>query len=151
MAEKEGLFGASMRLSLRARFARAKTFPMFLSNLGSHPNLLTPHIKKPPQGRLFYMAEKEGFEPSIPIKVYSLSRGAPSATRPLLRIFYRLVITNLSNLFGRRCFLGSALLRAPALRLLGHHYRDVQNRSRRFSRPLENFSVFLYARNNEPI
>ncbi len=31
------------------------------------------------------MAEREGFEPSIPFTVYSLSRGAPSATRPSLR------------------------------------------------------------------
>ena len=32
------------------------------------------------------MAEKEGFEPSIELlTLYSLSRGAPSATRPLLR------------------------------------------------------------------
>lgn len=31
------------------------------------------------------MAEKKGFEPSIPFPVYSLSRGAPSTTRPPLR------------------------------------------------------------------
>src|SRR5579862_1675993 len=28
------------------------------------------------------MAEREGFEPPIPVKVYTLSRRAPSATRP---------------------------------------------------------------------
>jgi len=59
MAQRQGLFGASMRLTLRARCTRAKTLPMFLSNCASHPNLRAPHIKKPPQGRLFYMAEKE--------------------------------------------------------------------------------------------
>ena len=33
------------------------------------------------------MAEKEGFEPSIGLQtLYSLSRGAPSATRPPLRL-----------------------------------------------------------------
>src|SRR5207253_3967906 len=31
------------------------------------------------------MAEREGFEPPIPVKVYTLSRRAPSATRPSLR------------------------------------------------------------------
>ena len=31
------------------------------------------------------MAETKGFEPSIPFPVYSLSRGAPSTTRPRLR------------------------------------------------------------------
>ena len=31
------------------------------------------------------MAERKGFEPSIPFRVYSLSRGAPSTTRPPLR------------------------------------------------------------------
>ena len=38
------------------------------------------------------MAEKEGFEPSIEFPLYTLSRGAPSATRPFLhgRAFYRL-------------------------------------------------------------
>ena len=30
------------------------------------------------------MAEREGFEPSIRVNVYTLSRGAPSATRPPL-------------------------------------------------------------------
>ena len=32
-----------------------------------------------------YMAESEGFEPSIGVNLYALSRGAPSATRPALR------------------------------------------------------------------
>ena len=31
------------------------------------------------------MAEREGFEPSIGLTLYALSRGAPSATRPPLR------------------------------------------------------------------
>src|SRR5713101_2212972 len=31
------------------------------------------------------LAEREGFEPPIPVKVYTLSRRAPSATRPSLR------------------------------------------------------------------
>src|ERR1700733_5239015 len=32
------------------------------------------------------VAEREGFEPSIPVKIYALSRGAPSTTRPPLRL-----------------------------------------------------------------
>jgi hypothetical protein len=31
------------------------------------------------------MAERVGFEPTIPVKVYTLSKRAPSATRPSLR------------------------------------------------------------------
>src|SRR5437764_401519 len=31
------------------------------------------------------MAERQGFEPWIPVKVYTLSKRAPSATRPSLR------------------------------------------------------------------
>ncbi len=33
------------------------------------------------------MAEREGFEPSMEFPPYTLSRGAPSTTRPSLRIF----------------------------------------------------------------
>ena len=32
-----------------------------------------------------YLAEREGFEPSMSVTPYSLSRGAPSAARPPLR------------------------------------------------------------------
>ena len=32
------------------------------------------------------MAEREGFEPSVPVKIHTLSRRAPSATRPPLRL-----------------------------------------------------------------
>jgi hypothetical protein len=31
------------------------------------------------------LAERQGFEPWIPVKVYTLSKRAPSATRPSLR------------------------------------------------------------------
>src|SRR2546423_8412053 len=36
-------------------------------------------------GRKQRMAERVGFEPTIPVKVYTLSKRAPSATRPSLR------------------------------------------------------------------
>ena len=39
-------------------------------------------------GLFLYMAEKEGFEPSVPVKVHTLSKRAPSATRTLLRMLY---------------------------------------------------------------
>ena len=48
------------------------------------------------------MAEKEGFEPSIELQtLYSLSRGAPSATRPPLRLVGRIIkiSENMSNTF----------------------------------------------------
>ena len=32
------------------------------------------------------LAERVGFEPTIPVKVYTLSKRAPSATRPSLRV-----------------------------------------------------------------
>ncbi len=41
------------------------------------------------------MAESEGFEPSIGVNLYTLSRGAPSATRPALhisRLLYQLIL-----------------------------------------------------------
>lgn len=57
------------------------------------------------------MAEKKGFEPSIPFPVYSLSRGAPSTTRPPLRCprskdfqrFGNSLSYGLSQLFAKRC------------------------------------------------
>jgi hypothetical protein len=39
------------------------------------------------------MAESEGFEPSKQFPAYSLSRGAPSATRPTLRIALNRIYT----------------------------------------------------------
>ena len=44
-------------------------------------------IDYPPlMGESLYLAETEGFEPSIGLQtLYSLSRGAPSATRPRLQ------------------------------------------------------------------
>ena len=48
------------------------------------------------------MVEKEGFEPSIELQtLYSLSRGAPSATRTPLRLVGRIIkiSENMSNTF----------------------------------------------------
>ncbi len=53
----------------------------------------TTKKKKPDHlltGLNFLMAEREGFEPSVQvIPTHSLSRRAPSATRPSLRICFR--------------------------------------------------------------
>ena len=46
---------------------------------------LSSETKKAPSGAFYFLAEREGFEPSMGINPYSLSRGAPSATRPPLR------------------------------------------------------------------
>ena len=58
------------------------------------------------------MAEREGFEPSIPVTVYALSRGAPSATRPSLQktfSYYKLLLTkSLLRGFWRAARLDSA-------------------------------------------
>lgn len=47
------------------------------------------------------LAEKKGFEPSIPFPVYSLSRGAPSTTRPPLRSRFQYAAwTGIARLFS---------------------------------------------------
>src|SRR6266851_7056925 len=57
------------------RLRRSSSSPMELTVelMGSKP--INPKV----------LAEREGFEPPIPVKVYTLSRRAPSATRPSLR------------------------------------------------------------------
>ena len=62
----QGLFGASLRLTLRAPFGREKSLQAIFSNKGFEPSPLSPpHIKKPLNGACLYVAEREGFEPSI--------------------------------------------------------------------------------------
>ena len=54
---------------------------------GSHQTSPHRQIKRPPDWGPFYLAEREGFEPSMELLTpYSLSRGAPSASRPSLRV-----------------------------------------------------------------
>ena len=48
------------------------------------------------------MAESEGFEPSIGINRYTLSRGAPSATRPALQNLVILFLISFSGFHTRR-------------------------------------------------
>src|SRR6185312_10591746 len=77
--------GASLRLS------------NFVPDKIVEPKRVRPHLslrqirKTPRKGRFAYLAEREGFEPSIRLlTLYSLSRGAPSASRASLRIFRRI-------------------------------------------------------------
>ena len=86
------------------------------------------------------MAESEGFEPSIRFPVYTLSRGAPSATRPALPILvcYRFTTYAYADTW-RTCALFRASCPSPfGLASL------VQNRSRRFCQPLGQLSQFLF-------
>jgi hypothetical protein len=52
------------------------------------------------------LAERKGFEPSIPLPVYTLSRGAPSTTRPpprtALAVSERLSYRDLGRAQGER-------------------------------------------------
>ena len=88
---KEGWTAVSQaHLALRAIFCCAKMRQ--LAALGSNRVLIVVlflrQVQKTPLSRgVLYLAEKEGFEPSMGLLTpYSLSRGAPSATRPLLQI-----------------------------------------------------------------
>ena len=67
-------------------------------------------------------AESEGFEPSIPFRVYTLSRRAPSTTRTTLlpihpglytRISFLMGSKNTLSGFSRRIFLRINILRSP--------------------------------------
>ncbi len=76
--------------------------------IDSHQVLALRHTQKRPHllvGPFLCMAESEGFEPSILFPIYTLSRGAPSATRPALQFFLLAQCTE-SNM--------CALFRAPA-------------------------------------
>jgi hypothetical protein len=52
-----------------------------------HPYIVFASLLNPSGkiNKINKVAEREGFEPPIPVKVYTLSRRAPSATRPSLR------------------------------------------------------------------
>ena len=89
--------GSNPSLSARnnkTRFARPKRPSCRFVDPGGaahHPSVLSlspQQIQKKPRdcGAFLYLAEREGFEPSMGfLNPYSLSRGAPSATRPPLR------------------------------------------------------------------
>jgi hypothetical protein len=55
----------------------------------SAPFFCAKYAKSPSKGLFAYLAEREGFEPSIRLTVYTLSRRAPSTTRPPLQIVFQ--------------------------------------------------------------
>src|SRR6202035_4330970 len=56
--------------------------PVHVGYLISVSPTVSQHVK---YNKTKELAERVGFEPPIPVKVYTLSRRAPSATRPSLR------------------------------------------------------------------
>ncbi len=70
----------SVRLKPLGHLSAANSFPA----PGYASRRLTSHCAHEPQ-RLGRLAEREGFEPSIGFTLYTLSRGALSATQPPLR------------------------------------------------------------------
>ena len=91
---REGLFGPSMgqtptRCALRGQPAAVQIRSRRICRtVGPSTTSLRQIRKTPRSGRFAYLAEREGFEPSIRLLTrYSLSRGAPSATRASLRGF----------------------------------------------------------------
>ena len=74
----------------------AIAFSFFCSS--NHERELAPAvIKRTKKGLsraqtfLHFSAETEGFEPSIRLPVYTLSRRAPSTARPPLRIWFKVI------------------------------------------------------------
>jgi hypothetical protein len=59
--------------------------PPPIANLGLVHRTPAPKLPKARRGALGSLAEGVGFEPTKGVNPYSLSRGAPSATRPSLR------------------------------------------------------------------
>src|SRR5574337_99043 len=90
----EGLFGPSMGLTLprcalqgQPSAVQIRSGRICRTREGSSTPLSPPDTQNAPEGRFAYLAEREGFEPSIRLLTrYSLSRGAPSATRASLRV-----------------------------------------------------------------
>ena len=77
---------------------------------GVNPEVLSTSLslrqirKKPLSGLFAYLAEREGFEPSIELlTLYTLSRGAPSTTRPSPRICLNLqTLVRIWSITGNR-------------------------------------------------
>ena len=98
MAEKEGLFGLRPH-PCGAAFTALRHSLVFHTNIEplyiflGFEGILNRYKKRTKLGSFLDMAEKEGFEPSIGINQYTLSRRAPSATRTLLQNFLQLHLT----------------------------------------------------------
>ena len=58
-------------------------------------------IQKPASCGFLYLAEREGFEPSLGLTLNTLSRRAPSATQPPLQIFHLAIRAAFSGGYSR--------------------------------------------------
>jgi len=147
VAESEGLLRAYCPPPLRARFAHANLLPANLycgrpallpsGSLRSckfapgkfvEPGVrtkssLSQYSKKWRLAILLKMAESEGFEPSIRFPVYTLSRGAPSATRPALLNSNCYLLTSLMLVVNMAH--GARYSGRPALRPAGHQHKTL--------------------------
>ena len=95
--------------------ALSKRLLPFYRTEGRSSSLPTPPNKKAPDWGPFYLAEREGFEPSMELLTpYSLSRGAPSASRPSLQVIVY------PELVG--------LLRAPGMRSGLYRFLFIQTK-----------------------
>jgi hypothetical protein len=118
---------------------RSRTADRLVRSQVLYPAELRAHLLNG-WGLYIKLAEREGFEPSMGINPYSLSRGAPSATRPPLQgthfncFYYAPSSDNGRDYSGHQSYskhkcpepFGPASLRST-----------VQNRSRRFCRTLD--------------
>ena len=87
------MLGSSLSLTLASSARASRSAVQIRSRRICRTRRFRPHLslrqirQRPRLGPLSYLAEREGFEPSIELlTLYSLSRGAPSTTRPSLRI-----------------------------------------------------------------
>ncbi len=69
------------------RFSLCRVLKLPCANSQTNRAATTKKRKRPLKSRSFslYMAEREGFEPSLGVNLNTLSRRAPSATQPSLR------------------------------------------------------------------
>ncbi len=96
---------------------------------GPQPVLSTqlnrPDFRRRNIGNIGKMAERKGFEPSRRFPVYSLSRGAPSTTRPPLRS----VPFSGDSLWKQALFLSQGSFSTPSARAFNRRNRQQMHRA----------------------
>ena len=126
-----GLFGTSLRLTLRAPFGLEKLLPAIFSNQGLEPGPLTPQIKKETtRVSLFIWRRARDSNPRT-LSSQWFSRPPLSTTQPALQFFTTICI----RFFFTLLLVSSgvtALFRASCPPPLRDRTSCVQNRSRRF-------------------
>lgn len=86
------------------------------------------------------MAEREGFEPSMGVSPYSLSRGAPSAARPSLQCS---ILATLCNRTGLRPVKGARYSKPTGLRPRGTPICSIKITPNEFCEPLGHLPAML--------